>query len=348
MPTSRVLYNTVTGEPIDASDKKKAVAFSVTTMAVAAASMLLYMAFKDDEEFQKRDEWDRDNFWWIKVPGMEFALRVPKPFEIGAFGTLAERTLEQIVDSNAEGKQFGDSMVRMLADTFAMNPTPQIIKPLLDLYANKDSFSGSPIESAGMERLSKQERFSDNTSPIAKALGGVSSLFPEKLELSPVQVDYAIKAYFGWLGGTATEMSHYAVMPFKEGEYPDTKMVDRLSIGFVKSLPANQSKYVTAFYENNKDITQAFADMRHYAEAGEAEKVQQIMEEKGDKIALNNLYQKTSKSMANVRQQISLITNDPTMSGEDKRMEIDRLKEIISMLAKQAEDTRRSIKGSSR
>jgi len=344
VPTSRVLYNTVTGEPIEASDKQKAAAFGYTTMAVAAASMLLYLAFKDDEEFQKRDEWDRDNFWWIKLPGMEFALRVPKPFEIGAFGTLAERTLEQVIDANAEGKQFEDSMKRMLADTFAMNPTPQFVKPLLDLYANKDSFSGAPIETAGMERLSKQERYTDNTSPIAKALGGVSSLLPEKLELSPVQVDYTIKAYFGWLGGTATEMSHYAVMPFKEGQYPDAKWVDRVSVGFVKELPSNQSKYVTAFYENNKDISQAFADMRHFAEAGESEKVEKILEEKGDKIALHKFYDKTSKSMANVRQQIHIITEDPTMSGADKRMEIDRLKEIISMLAKQAEDTRRSMK----
>jgi len=36
--------------------------------------------------------------------------------------------------------------------------------------------------------------------------------------------------------------------------------------------------------------------------------------------------------------------NDKTMSGASKREEIDRLKEIISMLAKQAEDTRKTLK----
>ena len=344
IPTSRVLYNTITGKEITADDAQKARSFGYTTMAVAMASMLLYLAFKDDEDFKKREAWDRDNFWWIKLPGMEYALRIPKPFEIGAFGTMAERTLEQIIDKGSEGKQFGDSMFRMLTDTFAINPMPQMIRPVLDIYANKDSFTGAPIESAGMERLSKQERQTDATSPIAQALGGMSSILGDKLELSPVQVDYAIKAYFGWLGGTATQVSQYAVMPFKDGAYPDTKWVDKVSQGFIKSLPSDQSRYVTSFYENNKEISQAYADMRHYAQLGQAEKVREIMEKNGDKIALNSLYDHTAKEMANIRKQIRIVTSDTSMDGASKREAIDRMKLIISVLAENAEELRKSLK----
>jgi hypothetical protein len=343
-PTARVLYNTVTGKPIEQTDKQKAEAFGYTTLAVAGASMALYMIFKDDEDYKKRDEWDRDNFWWFKLPGMDFAFRVPKPFEIGAFGTMAERTLEQIIDQEAEGKQFGDSIKRMLGDTFALNPVPQMFKPVLDLYANKDSFTGAPIESAGMERLSKQERAADTTSPLAIALGGMTTILGEKGELSPVQVDYAIKAYFGWLGSTAAVTSQYAVMPFRDGDYPDAKWLDRASLGLVKSLPSNQSRYATAFYENNRQISEAFADMRHYAESKQMDKVIEIMEEKGDKIALAKMYDQTSKKMAAVRKQIREVTANEGMSGADKREEIDRLKELISMYAEQAESVRKSIK----
>jgi hypothetical protein len=344
LPTSRVLYNTVTGKPLDQSDKQKAASFGVTSLAVAMASMALYMAFKDDDDFKQRDEWDRDNFWWFKLPGMDYAFRVPKPFEIGALGTIAERTLEQIIDEDAEGKQFESSIKRMLGDTFAMNPTPQFIKPLIDLYANKDSFTGSPIESAGMERLSKQERMTDTTSPLAQAVAYTTQAFGEKGELSPVQVEYAIKAYFGWLGGTVAETSHYATMPFREGAYPDAKLMDRVSVGFIKELPSNQSRYVNAFYESNKQISQAYADMRHFSEANEMDKVIEIMEEKGDLIALQKIYDHTAKSMANVRKQIKIIMNDTSMDGAEKREEIDRLKGIISMYAQQAEDVRKSLK----
>jgi hypothetical protein len=344
MPTSRVLYNTITGKEIEATDKQKAYSFGIVTTAVSLASMALYMAFKDDEDYKKRDEWDRDNFWWIKLPNMDYALRVPKPFEIGAFGTMSERILEQIIDQGAEGKTFGDSISRMLFDTFAMNPVPQMFKPLLDLYANKDSFSGSPIESAGMERLSKQERMTEQTSPLAKALGGMTQILGEKGELSPAQVDYAIKGYFGWLGATATATSMYAVMPFKEGAYPDTNWMDKASLGLARTLPSNQSKYTTAFYDANKEISQAFSDMRHYADIGDSEKVQQLLEEKGDKIRLSKLYDKTAKNMANVRKQIRIIMNDDTLDGATKKAEIDRMKEIISMYAEQAESVRKSMK----
>jgi len=48
--------------------------------------------------------------------------------------------------------------------------------------------------------------------------------------------------------------------------------------------------------------------------------------------------------MANVRKQIRMITDDKEMSGADKREEIDRLKQLISMMAEQAESARKSMK----
>ena len=343
-PTVRVIYNTATGKPIEASDKVRAQSFSIVSAAVGLASMALYAAFKDDEEFKKRDDWDRDNFWWFRLPGMDYAFRIPKPFEIGAFGTIIERTMDQIYDEGAEGKDFVKALERMATDTFAFN-LPQVIKPMVDIYANRDSFTGSPIESAGMERLSKAERMTDNTSPLAIALGGLSNIFlPEKMELSPVQVDYLIKGYFGWMGAQASWVSHYAVMPFQEGTKPDNKWTDTLSAGFVRSLPSNQSRYVNAFYENAKEISQAYADMRHYAELGDAAKVEQIIQEKGDKIAMAKFYDKTAKDLSEIRKAIQAITADKTMDGATKREEVDRLKLLLGELTEQAETARKSMK----
>ena len=275
---------------------------------------------------------------------MDYALRIPKPFEIGAIGTLIERTLEQIFDSGAEGKQFTDSLFRTLSNTFALNPIPQMIKPVLDLYANKDSFTGAPIESAGLEKLSKQERKIDTTSPLAVAAGALTTALPESLELSPVQVDYLIKGYFGWLGATASSMSTAAVAPFKEGEYPDVRWMDKAALGLIKELPTNQSKYVTAFYESNKEISQAFADMRHYQRIGDADKAIAVFEKQGDLIALSKMYDNVSTQMGKMRTQIQIITNDPTMDGSAKAEAIDRMKMMIGQMAQQAEDIRKSMK----
>ena len=133
-------------------------------------------------------------------------------------------------------------------------------------------------------------------------------------------------------------------MPFSKGAYPDHNWTETISMGFVKTLPATQSGYVTSFYENMKIIEQSYADMRHYAEIGESDKVQQIIEEQGDKIAMAKFYDKTSKDMSKIRQAINVIQNDDTMSGAAKREEIDRMKLLIGELAKQAEDARKSLR----
>lgn len=61
----------------------------------------------------------------------------------------------------------------MLSSTFSFNPVPQAFKPLLDLYANKDSFTGRAIESRADQRLRPQDRYSERTPEVAKFLGGL-------------------------------------------------------------------------------------------------------------------------------------------------------------------------------
>jgi len=348
-PTYRLIYNTATGKPIEASDKIKAQSFMVVSSAVMLASTLLYLTFKDDEDFQRREDWDRDNFWWFKINDVQY--RIPKPFEIGALGTIAERTIEQVMDENVEGKVFANRMHSILSDTFSLNPIPQFAKPLIDLYANKDSFTGAPIESAGLERLSKQERYTDSTSALAKALGGISqaatrvlTMSPEAEGMSPVQVDYAVKAYLGWLGGTAASVSDKAVQPWSEVEKPGKPLIDTVGMGFIKTMPETQSKFATAFYDNNKKINQAFADMKRYTEIGDLEKVAEIYEKKGDLITLQKMYDKTSKSLAEYRKYIQMITRDPSMSKEEKELEIARTRILISETSRMVEEVRKASK----
>jgi hypothetical protein len=356
LPTGRVAYNTLTGKEMwndpnaKLSDIQKAKSFATISSAVCLGSIALYMANKDDKDFQKREQWDRDFFWWGKVPGTDYAFRIPKPFEIGALATLAERSVEQMVDAGVEGKRFGESLSRMAWQTFSFDPVPQAFKPLVDIYANKNFFTNAPIETAGMEKLSKQERITDNTSPLAKALGGVSHamspLTGDLGEFSPVQIDYMIRAYMGWLGGTIAATSQQAVKPFNNGVYPNTDWTKTVSLGFLEKEPSPQSAYLTDFYQNNQNIQQAYADMRHYAQLGQSEKVMEILADKKDEIGLAKFYDAQSKQLANIRKQLLMISS-PTYTGmtaDQKQEEILRLKQLMSQVAEQAETARKSIK----
>jgi hypothetical protein len=226
-----------------------------------------------------------------------------------------------------------------------------MIKPMIDLYANKDSFTGAPIESGGMENLSKQERINSKTSGLAIALGGVTegaakvlTFNPQAQGLSPVQVDYAIKAYLGWLGATATSTADLAVEPFQEGTKVHKPIIDTVALGFIKTEPETQSKYMTQFYQNNVNLQSALADMRHYAELGDSEKVQKIYEEKGQDIALAKMYDKTSKQFSELRKQSRLIESNPNIPADEKRAEMNRLKIMMSDMAEQVETMRKQLK----
>lgn len=66
--------------------------------------MFEYLINADDDEYKKLEEWQKDTYWFIRIG--ENAFFLPKPFEVGAIATVAERTLQQAMDDKATGKLF--------------------------------------------------------------------------------------------------------------------------------------------------------------------------------------------------------------------------------------------------
>jgi hypothetical protein len=219
----------------------------------------------------------------------------------------------------------------MLMDTFAMNPTPQMIKPMIDIYANKDSFTGREIESAGMEKLSKAERQRPNTTGVAKIVGAAG----DKTGLSPVQVDHLIRAYFGWLGSHAAMAADLAASPLTKGERPAPKLDNILLVGdFVKELPSNQSRYVTEFYTNAKKSGEILADVRHAAALGDKEKYRELMKEHKAELPLAGAYAMAQHQMAELNAAAQRVTASTVYTAEEKRQRLDRLYTTRNNIAK--------------
>lgn len=322
--------------------------------AVTFVGLALYLSQKDDDDWRKREEWDKDAFFWFKLPGTEHAVRIPKPFEMGAFETIVERFTEQIVDDSVEGKVFGQRLLAILHDNLAVNPVPQIVRPIYDIARNKDGFTDRPIESMGAERLSPENRVNAGTSAFGVTMGTINGMFADfvstvtgeavdanKLKLSPIQYDYLLRGYLGWVGTSIETTSNVIAKPFKAGEDPDMRVDDIFIVGnYVKSMPQDQSRYVTSFYENSKEIAMATADFQSFLQAGNLDKASEILEEKRDKIAMHKLYSNISDRMSTIQKQIVRIKADETMSGEEKRIEMSRLSQLRIELAKSVEEAR--------
>lgn len=313
-----------------------------TLAAVSVASMALMLAYGDDDDWKKREDWDRDNSWWFKVGGVAF--RIPKPFEVGAIGTIAERSLELLISDEMTGKRFGERMRDLLMHNLSMNPTPQLIKPMIDLYANKDGFSGRDIETQGMEKLRPEDRYTARTSEVARFLGQIGLPNPAQLlmgrveGLSPVQIDHLIRGYFSWVGTSATTMLDYGIRPMMDrGDRPDMRLKDAFLVGnFVESLPSGSSRYVTQFYEQAKEIEQMYASYQQAIKEGNTEKAQEIRADNAEGFAARRRIEAAKRAQSLISGQMRTIERSREMSGEEKRARLDQLEKQRDRLARQA------------
>ncbi|KKK47279.1 hypothetical protein LCGC14_3156810, partial [marine sediment metagenome] len=230
---------------------------AVTGM-VALASSLLYLTFKDDDDFKAREDWDRDTYWWFKLPGTETAFRIPKPFEIGVFGTIAERMVEQFADDKAHGELFRERLMFALTETFNFNIIPQAFSPALELAVNKNFFTDRPIEFKSMQGLSPSQRRNAWTSETAIALSsGFDKILWDKVVLSPVQIEHLIQGYLGWLGANILgAVDQVFTQPI--GGFPGrpSRRIEEFPVigSFVRTTPARRTRFETIFYEQLNEV----------------------------------------------------------------------------------------------
>ncbi len=300
--------------------------------ATALFSIALMLAYEDDDDWKKREDWDRDNYWWFKIGGAAF--RIPKPFEIGAMASLAERGVELFASDEMTGERFRSRLYHLLADNLSFNPVPQLVKPVLDIYANTDSFTGRPIETLGMERLQPDYRMTSRTSMAARSLSTAGNVATGGHFLSPVQVDHLIHGYFGWLGSFVVGTADMVARPVT-GQVPGARR-DYWKVatgGIVADKNSASSRYVTQMYEQSREIEQAYGTWRSLLKEGKAEEAREFREENIDSLKKYGLSQVIKRQESKLNERIRMIERS-NLSPEEKRRQIDQLRDQKDRIAR--------------
>ena len=328
------------------TDKQAAARFAMVTGALTLATMALYLVNADDDEYKKLEEWQKDTYWFIRIG--ENAFFLPKPFEVGAIATMAERTLQQAMDDKATGKLFRERMWEMLMQTFAFNPTPQMFQPLIDVYSNKDAFTGRDIESAGMERMSTGLRSRDTTTAPATALSAVSRVFGDEsaIAVSPVQADHLIKGYLGGVGATAAGWIDTMYRAATGQSSPDKAWSEYQPIRrFYRDLdvPVANTRYTTLFYDGLKEANRVYADVMELQKLGRTEDAQALATEKRSVLQMRIALNAQQRRLTEINNRMKEVRRSDK-DGEWKRREIDLLntkKELITeRMGKMVESSR--------
>lgn len=330
----------------NASDKQAAARFTAVVGALSLASMALLLVNNDDEEYRKLEEWQKDTYWFVRLGGKAFF--IPKPFEVGAIATMAERLLQQAVDEKATGKLFAQRLGHTLTQTFSFSPVPHMFQPVLDVYSNVDAFTGRPIESTGMDRLSKGLRARSTTTAPARAASAVSRVFGDEfpLAVSPIQADHLIAGYLGQVGAWGAGMvdtmwraANGESQPAKHWhEYQPVRR-------FYRDLdaPAAYTRYSTIFYEGLREAGKAYADVKELQELGRMDEARGVIRQKRDVLGLRKQLNQVQRRLTAINSRMDAVRMGE-LDADAKRRELDRLlvikNRLTEMAGKRVEDMR--------
>ncbi|MCX7148662.1 MAG: hypothetical protein NTY05_04515, partial [Rhodocyclales bacterium] len=241
---------------------KGAIAAKAGTIALMSAG--LYLLNKDDPRYKDLTDWDRDTNWHFFVGVGDQHFRYPKIWEIGAMASGAERTVEKIMAADPMG--LGKDLVRILRATFSVNFMPQIIAPLAEQAANRNSFTTAPIETPGMENVQPFLRSKPGTSETMKAAGMATRDLPEALQVNPARAEALLRGYFNTYALYGLMLSDQALF----GDKLPERRADQMPVirRFYANEPAQHTKYETAFYDLLQESKRLRGTMKELDEMG--------------------------------------------------------------------------------
>ncbi|CAB5657639.1 DNA primase TraC [Aeromonas hydrophila] len=285
---------------------------------ITAASLALLAHNWDDERYEELPDWDKDANWhfWLG----EHHWRIPKPFEIGVlFGTIPERMVRALGDKDT-GAQFGKAVARAIGDTFALNPTPQIVKPMVEAAFNYDTFRGGPIDSPQDLAVKAEARYNEQTSLLMRELGELSGF-------SPKQLEHLVIGYTGTMGSYVMAVADGLIRAARPGESASWRADE---IPLVKAVyrgtgPAKSTQHMEEFYRMLNEVNQLKRTVAQYRSEGLTEKANELLDGQGGILKSRLSLSRTQQQVRVVRNKIELIQRDRTLAAEEKRRRIDAL-----------------------
>ena len=255
-----VLYKAATGKmPFEERQRIQRKFFGNAALLVAAG-LVYAMAMEDDEYFRNAKPRDKYSNFFLPTPFTDEPLKLPIPYEAGYFFSMAVAAVDGMKAETSTKEQFKalrDMFVGSIPGASSMF-VPQLVKPIAEVWANKNFMSGNAIESQRMQGLDVTERYNVQTTELAKML---SKALPM---LSPVQIEHIARGYLGVLPIAVAGAANDLFGPeTKGGEAMDKRASDLPVLGsmFQKKYGGGDSDTVYDVANNALQVRRTFNAM---------------------------------------------------------------------------------------
>lgn len=260
----------------------------------------------DDEEYKKQEQETRDNNWLLPRIGV----KMPTPFEVGVlFKTIPERILEYTFGDDT-GKDFAKSMGHAMLSTFAFNPIPQTVKPIIEVATNRNFFTMRPMIGQGMEDIAAQYQVGPSTSKTFEEFGRITGL-------SPIQVEHLYKGYTGTMGMYLVDVVD-SILNANSNSPNATKRFEQLPVIKRFALDKEARGTITQYYELKNAVDSTVKTMNMLEKTAKPAEFAAFVQDNKGYLATKDYVRDLEKEMKELREMRSLVRSS-TLSGDQKR-----------------------------
>ena len=307
-------------------------------LMLTAIELGLNAVYGDDDWYKKLSVRDKiaNNYFRVN----DTVIAVPRVFELGsAFGAIPALIMDAI--RQQDGSELADGIGQIAMGTFLFNPIPQFVKPVAEIYFNRDMFTGRDIETIADKNFPAGERADEATSEVAKMIGKYTG----KAGLSPKQVDILLRGYLGTLATTFTAtvdgvLASAGTRPQGYfGDPTEAKSIIANTVGlsrFLKSPEQLSNKYVKDFYSMVKDTTEIANSIKRSADRSDIEAVKEKLEANPQAMALKTMLNNIQNRIGDLNNAMDKIRLNPNLSADEKVKRINALRDQKNQLAEQA------------
>lgn len=294
---------------------------AMTTILFEAIQYAVLKATDRDDDWEELSDRTKDTYYCIPIGKDHTFLKIPKNREWSAIlGTPFMRILEY---KDGRENPFENYLETSITPNFlppaVLRPTSEGIESdiigvsqALDLARNED-FAGRTIVPYAYQEGSKSQQWDSETSWLSKFIG-------EKLNLSPMQLDYLVGDYFGDFGDLYIKATASSTWSGDENAKDIGESIQDILANpwLADSRYSNQT--VSNYYETMDHLSRTVQDRKNQLGTDAAQKTKEYQTQK----ALNSLY---GKQISDLNAQVRDMAD-----GEEK----DALKAQIAELAGEA------------
>jgi hypothetical protein len=301
---------------------------------IAGMSILYAIAQQDNPAYQNATP-DQKYMNWI-IPGMgkegKEGFRLPIPFEAGYIFKALPEALVNMAYKDDKAREGLEAISTVLQATNPLG-VPTAIKAPIEIAMNRSLYTQRDIESKRLLAMEPGQRAYDNTSEPAKQLGAL-------LNISPVQIDYLAKSYFGGLYTTVVSLVNPAIMDSAQVK-PEGTLADLPVFGQMFQ-PEDAGGITQRAYQVMEKASRKSETFKHLTEIGDEKKAAAYAKENEAEIGMG-------QSAASMKAQLDQLSNairtvkeqrlpagmSPAQFAAQKRQQLTELQQARSKLAQE-------------